>query len=269
MSTDLYVAIAAYLAAFALRFGSLWRTDQDQASRPWICQTAGVVAVFLHAFVLFKASGFGAEVNFSFLHTLSLVMLLVNGIIVLSSAFRVVDQPAIITFPLAAGILALGIFFPEPLRPVHRPESGMTLHILSSLLAFSFLAVASIQALLVSIQDACLRRRTARGPILRSLPSLESMENLMFQLLIAGTSLLTLSLISGFVFLEDMFAQHLAHKTILSIMAWFLLCALLLGRRFLGWRGITAVRWTLAGFAALTLGYFGSKFVIELILKRG
>jgi ABC-type uncharacterized transport system permease subunit len=94
------------------------------------------------------------------------------------------------------------------------------------------------------------------------------MESLMFRLIGMGFIFLSASLASGFLFLENMFAQHLAHKTILTLLAWVIFGILMLGRMRFGWRGIVAIRWTLIGFLALLLGYFGSKFVIELILKR-
>ncbi|EDN66789.1 Cytochrome c assembly protein [Beggiatoa sp. PS] len=83
-----------------------------------------------------------------------------------------------------------------------------------------------------------------------------------------GFGFLSLSLISGMVFLEDIFAQHLVHKTALSIVAWCVFAILLFGRWRYGWRGKTAIRWTLSGFVALMLAYFGTKMVLELILHR-
>jgi ABC-type uncharacterized transport system permease subunit len=65
-----------------------------------------------------------------------------------------------------------------------------------------------------------------------------------------------------------MFAQHLVHKTVLSVVAWLVFGGLLLGRRFWGWRGRKAIAWTLSGFAILILAYFGSKLVLELILHK-
>ena len=94
------------------------------------------------------------------------------------------------------------------------------------------------------------------------------MEKLLFQLIGAGFVLLSISLISGLLFVEDLFAQHLVHKTVLSIIAWFVFGILLAGRIWQGWRGQTAIRWTLGGFLALMLAYFGSKIVLELILNR-
>lgn len=78
--------------------------------------------------------------------------------------------------------------------------------------------------------------------------------------------LLSLSLLSGWIFLEDLFAQHLVHKTLLSLVAWVVFGILLWGRHVRGWRGSKAIRWTLAGFLLLMLAFFGSKLVREFIL---
>ena len=94
------------------------------------------------------------------------------------------------------------------------------------------------------------------------------MEVFLFRLLFLGLLLLTLALATGFIFLDDIFAQHLVHKTILSIVAWVLFAALLCGRYFLGWRGQKAVKWTYGGYFALMLAYFGSKFVLQLVLNQ-
>ena len=85
----------------------------------------------------------------------------------------------------------------------------------------------------------------------------------------AGLTLLSISIASGFIFLDNLFAQHLAHKTILSLAAWTTFAVLLWGRHQLGWRGKTAIRGTLTGFSLLVLAYFGSKLVLEVILQRG
>ena len=94
------------------------------------------------------------------------------------------------------------------------------------------------------------------------------MESLLFQMLTTGIIFLTISLGTGFLFIEDLFAQHLVHKTVLSLLAWIIFTGLLLGRNFYGWRGLTAIKWTLVGFILLLLAYFGSKLVLELILHR-
>jgi ABC-type uncharacterized transport system permease subunit len=135
------------------------------------------------------------------------------------------------------------------------------------MLSYSILNIAAIQALFLALQDRQLHRHDSSALIL-SLPPMQTMESLLFQLIATGLVLLTISLASGFLFLEDMFVQHLAHKTILSILAWILFSVLLVGRLAFGWRGQTAARWTVGGFVSLMLAYFGSKMVLELILQR-
>jgi ABC-type uncharacterized transport system permease subunit len=83
-----------------------------------------------------------------------------------------------------------------------------------------------------------------------------------------GFILLSLALVSGALFVQDLFAQHLVHKTVLSIVAWVVFAILLWGRQRFGWRGRTAIRWTLSGFFSLMLAYFGSKWVLEVVLGR-
>jgi ABC-type uncharacterized transport system permease subunit len=147
------------------------------------------------------------------------------------------------------------------------PGWALSAHILLSMGAAALLFAAAVTALLLVFLDRRLRtRRLADLPSI--LPPLDALERVMFRLIGAGFVLLTLALITGFVFVTDLFAQHLAHKTILSLIAWVLFGVLLIGRVRYGWRGRAAVRWTLSGFAALALAYFGSKFVLETLLGR-
>jgi ABC-type uncharacterized transport system permease subunit len=102
---------------------------------------------------------------------------------------------------------------------------------------------------------------------MRTFPPVQTMEALLFELIWAGEILLTLSLLSGFLFYDDLFAQKLVHKVVFSLVAWAVYAILLWGRYFQGWRGNKAIRWTWAGFSAILLGFIGSKFVVEFILS--
>ncbi|PPD25360.1 MAG: hypothetical protein CTY22_09015 [Methylomonas sp.] len=157
--------------------------------------------------------------------------------------------------------------FPEKNLPLRDQDWPIAVHILSSMIAFSLLNIAALQAILLAVQDQQLRRHQPRRLML-ALPPLQAMEALLFQMIGAGVLFLTGSLVSGFLFIEDLFAQHLVHKTVLSIMAWLIFSGLLLGRLRYGWRGRTASQWTLIGFVLLLFAYFGSKLVLELILKK-
>jgi ABC-type uncharacterized transport system permease subunit len=141
----------------------------------------------------------------------------------------------------------------------------VALHIILSVLASATFTIAAIQALLLATLVRQLKHRQTSG-LIDALPPLQTMEQLLFELLWAGITLLSASIIVGFIFVDDLFAQHLAHKTVFSLIAWVVFAGLLVGRHRFGWRGKTAVRWTLGGVTLLMLGFFGSKLVLELIL---
>src|SRR3984893_668686 len=147
------------------------------------------------------------------------------------------------------------------------PGWELTAHILLSMGAAALLFAAAVTALLLVFLDRRLRtRRIADLPSV--LPPLDALEKVMFRLIGAGFVLLTLSLFTGFVFVTNLFTQHLIHKTVLSLIAWAIFGVLLTGRIRFGWRGRTAVGWTLSGFGVLALAYFGAKFVLEDVLRR-
>ncbi len=96
------------------------------------------------------------------------------------------------------------------------------------------------------------------------------METLLFRVIGLGFALLTVTELSGILFSEQIFSKpmQLNHKTIFSIASWFIYAGLLFGRYRYGWRGVKAIRWTLAGFVLLLLAYVGSKFILEVLLHR-
>ena len=140
-------------------------------------------------------------------------------------------------------------------------------HIVLSTLAYALLTIAAAMSDRTRLLDRRLRSRQPLGK-LAILPSVEALESGTFYALGAGFAVLTLALFSGFIFVDDLFAQDLSRKTILSCLAWLVFAILLFGRWRFGWRGRTATRWTLSGFALLGLAYFGSKIVLESILGR-
>jgi ABC-type uncharacterized transport system permease subunit len=147
------------------------------------------------------------------------------------------------------------------------PSWELSAHILLSMGAAALLLAAAVTALVLVFLDRRLRtRRLIDLPT--ALPPLDSLEKVMFRLIGAGFVLLTLALLTGFIFVTNLWAQHLQHKTILSCIAWVLFAVLLIGRIRYGWRGRSAVTWTLSGFGFLVLSYFGSKFVLEYLLHR-
>jgi ABC-type uncharacterized transport system permease subunit len=148
-----------------------------------------------------------------------------------------------------------------------RPGWELSFHVAMATTAFAFLTIGAVLAIAQVVVDRRLRSRRPLG-LLQILTPLESLESGCFYSILAGFLLLTLALVSGAFFVENLFAQHLIHKVVLAIVAWIVFGILLLGRWRLGWRGRKALRWTLAGYLLLGLSYFGSKLVLENLLGR-
>jgi ABC-type uncharacterized transport system permease subunit len=227
----------------------------------------GFAGVLLHAIMLYVGMAAAGGINFGFFYAFSLAAWTIAILLLLSAISKPVENLGIVLLPLAAITVLLALRYPEARLLDPQASWGLKLHVLVSLLAYSLLAIGSVQAILLAVQDRHLRTHHPGG-FIRALPPLQTMESLLFEMITLGFVLLSASLVSGFYFLEDMFAQKLAHKTVLSILAWFAFGVLLWGRWRFGWRGRTAIRWTLTGFVVLALGYFGSKAVLELILAR-
>lgn len=268
------LAFAAYLfAALQLVFSrpqtSLAEPLPKQAAKParnWYWYL-GLLAMLLHATLLYLDLHTPEGVKLSFFNAASLIMWVMALLWVLSVRVKPVESLGLVLFPLAALSILLAALFPSHSTLHASLQFGTKLHILSSILAYSLLFLGAVQAVFLALQEKQLRRKHP-GLVMRRLPPLQVMEQLLFQMLTGGFLLLTASLLSGAMFLEDIFAQHLVHKTILSMLAWGIFALLLWGRWRYGWRGRTAVRWTLIGFTVLMLAYFGSKLVLELILQR-
>ncbi|MBF0264623.1 MAG: cytochrome c biogenesis protein CcsA [Gammaproteobacteria bacterium] len=204
-------------------------------------------------------------INFSFFNIAALVACILVLLYLITFFTKPVEVLGLIILPLAAIIQIIHLFFPDIIK-ISTTSLSLQVHILLSLLAYSLLSVSALQAILLFIQNKLLKERKTAG-FIRSLPPFFSMELLLFKIILVGFILLSLSLFSGFIFLEDIFAQHLVHKTVLSIIAWVIYGVLLWGHYQFGWRGKKSITLTLSAFTFLMLAYFGSKFVAELILK--
>jgi ABC-type uncharacterized transport system permease subunit len=168
---------------------------------------------------------------------------------------------------ILAGLVAVLTGSPAPEATVLPMNLQVQSHILISLFAYGLLTVGAIVAVYALIQEGRLRRGLLSS-VNQLFAPLETTEKLLFGINTAGFVFLLVAVSSGFAFVEDLFAQHLVHKTALSLLALALFGILLVGRRFAGWRGKRAVYLYLGGFVILCLAYFGSRFVLEEILGR-
>lgn len=259
------------LALFAATTVLIWRYmgikssgDQTNSRLPFLALWA--VAIISMIIFLSNRLFFAQGLDLSFYNSLLIAAIVVCTLLLVTSTIKPVEYLGLIVLPITIICLGLNILFLRPSTPVAL-NAGIQTHIISSIIAFSILCLAAVQAILLLMQERNLKQHTAPG-MLRALPSLHENETILFQSIGLGVLILSVALASGFIYLDDIFAQHLVHKTTLSVLAWIIFVVLLWGRIQFGWRGPTAVRLTLGGFTFLILAYFGSKFVLELVLYR-
>jgi ABC-type uncharacterized transport system permease subunit len=181
-----------------------------------------------------------------------------------------------LVMPFACVAATLPVIFPGSLLALSSQSPAFGWHVAVAVLAYSTLTIAAFHAVLMALQEARLHARGGASSgwlagALDQLPALLTMEKLLFRVIWIGFILLSLTVLSGVVFSEQLFGRALRfdHKSVFALLSWLLFAALLAGRRYQGWRGKTALRFTLAGFATLALAYVGSRFVLEVVLHRG
>ncbi|WP_114239213.1 inner membrane protein YpjD [Dyella sp. C9] len=258
------IAIVDYLLAAGLPTWPLFARHNTSTTVQRIALAIATLAVVTHATILLSLHRGALDLHF--FAALSLVACVVSALTLVVNIWRPVAALGGIVFPLSALLLGVDTFLapataPQPL------EWQIKLHVTVALLAFGVLSIAAVLAILLAVQERALRHRQL-GPWLRALPPLTLTETLLFRLIGAGFVLLTLTLLTGILFVDNLFGQHLVHKTVLSIIAWLVFGALLYGRWRHGWRGRSAVNLTLIGMGVLLLAFFGTKLVLELILHR-
>jgi len=227
---------------------------------------AGFAAVLLHGTLVAGTLFTGNGIDLGLLSAGSLVGMLVALLAIITSLFRPVGILAVAAYPVAFTLMLLSALLQDQYTPRHF-ATGVGVHIVLSLLAYAVLAIATAHAVLLGIQNRRFREHRIQG-LLRALPPIQTMEAILFELIATGFVLLTLAILVGFLYVENFFAQHLVHKTALTIAGWGALGALLIGHRVAGWRGLTAVRWTVSAFVLLVVAFFGTKFVLEMVLHR-
>ena len=195
----------------------------------------GLLALVAHAFSLYQQLLTPAGLVLDFFNAASLIAAAVILLTLLATLRIPVENLLLLHSRWAPHHPAGGTHPHGTVEPINE-QPGILAHILLSILAYGLLTIAVFQALLLLLQDYRLKHKHPSG-LIRNFPPLQTMESLLFGFLWGGWSLLSLSLLSGWLFVDNLFAQHLAHKTILSCFAWVVFAVLLWGRHQLGWRG--------------------------------
>ena len=260
-----FVVVLLYLVAAAAALHAARRETPRAAFHESTLYLAAA-ALAAHAAWLADTVGPAGTLSLGLADSASLMGLAIGAgglLAVFAPRFRTV---AAACFTLAA-LLATGTGSLAPSQEVARAGWPLAMHVVLAMGSAGMFAIAAILVLLLALQDESLRSGRTGG-WLATLPPVESLERALFSVITVGTSALTVAILVGLLFVTDLFAQHLVHKTVLAIVAWAIFACLLVGRWRFGWRGRKAARYTIAGFVVLAIAYFGSKFVLEILLGR-
>ncbi|NCN88934.1 MAG: cytochrome c biogenesis protein CcsA [Gallionella sp.] len=249
-----------------------WRAqsagDAEQQNRGAL-GFAVIVPLLLHGWLLYGTLFVWGTLNLGLAYAFSLILWLTVLVYWLARRFYPVASLLTLMLPLAAAASGLPALFPTAHMLVH-PASGLfDTHVLMAMLAYSLFTIAALHAGLIALVEKRLHH-PKMPEVLKNLPPLMTMESLLFRVIWVGFVILTATVASGFLFSEQIFGHpwQFTHKVLFGLLSWVVFGVLLLGHHFYGWRGHTAVRWTLSGFFFLLLAYLGTQFVLEVILRR-
>jgi ABC-type uncharacterized transport system permease subunit len=242
------------------------RTDSRRGLQGW--ERAAILApLALHGWLLYDGI-FARELRFGFAQALSVMMFLGVALYWIESLFYDLEGMQPLVLPLAAVAVPLPALFPGLASAgAHSQAGAFKLHLALAMVAYSLFVIALLHATLMAVVERQLHQK---GSFFVGLPPLLTLEQLLFRVIGAAFVFLTLTLITGIVFSETLFGRALRadHKTVFAILSWLTFGLLLAGRLAYGWRGRTALRWTLSGFVMLLFAYVGSRFVLEVVLHR-
>lgn len=226
----------------------------------------GSLAVVAHALCLYFLLETAHGLRLGLFPVASSVAMVGAALVIVSSFYRPFEWLASLVYPFAAVMIPASLWINTGY--IARPlEHGVGLHILFSIVAYAVLALSACQAILLFIQHRQLKHGNLQG-VMRVFPPIQVMESMLFDTIWLGEVLLTVAIGLGFLYLDNLFDQHLVHKTILSLVSWVIFAILLGGRHVRGWRGLTAIRFTLSGFAILVVAFFGTQLVLDFALNR-
>ena len=228
-----------------------------------------LVPLVLHGYLLYLNLLVGGELNLGLVSALSLISWLAMLVYWLARFFYPLAGLQTLMLPLAAVGAVLPLLFPSVHLLSQHQSWAFNAHIFVAMLAYSLFSIAALHAGLMSLVEKRLHH-AALPPVLQSLPPLLTMEKLLFRIIWTGFALLTLTLASGMMFSEQIFGKLLRfnHEMLFGFISWGVFAVLLIGHHSYGWRGRTAVRWTMSGFVFLLLAYLGTQFVLQVLLHR-
>jgi len=260
------LAVILYVLATFLLFRSVLRKGNIPGSS---VNSLIILAVITHGLALLMDFTGGGGINISLSAAMSTIAWVVVGLFLIARIQQPVDSLGLVILPYASVAVLLAWLWSAPPVKLDHLDPLAIAHILIAVVAYGLLALAFCQAILVLLQEWQLQHKHA-GSVFHALPPLDRMERILFQIIGVGFFLLTITLISGIFFAREIFGKAFVfnHHVVLSVIAWLSFGGLLVARAIWGWRGRVAAIWTISSFAVLVLAYFGTRFVMEVVLSR-
>jgi ABC-type uncharacterized transport system permease subunit len=265
---DTLLFLICALGYFALA-AWYWPGKPGCCRTDWLPRLLPLLPLAPHLYLLYSGVHGGGGVHVGFSTSLSAVAALTVLVYAVAAWRYHLGGLQAFVMIFAGATVAIEAVSPIPHATRHSASPLFLVHLAMAFAAYSLFTIAALHAVLIALAEKHLHKAVPPN-IISGLPPLLTLERLLFRMIQAGFLLLSLTLLSGVFFAEEIFGKALPfnHKTVFGVASWLIFAALLLGRRVYGWRGRTAISWTLAGFMSLLLAYVGVKFVLEVLLGR-
>jgi ABC-type uncharacterized transport system permease subunit len=181
-----------------------------------------IIGMLAHAALLYPYVVTLYGLNFNLFNIISLISLFFLFFYVLFCLYRPILSLGILAAPTALVGMTIGYVGRAPYQPLTDVSIGLEAHILLSLAAYCVLLMAALQALFLRLQIRELKHHTIHRFWVNKLPPLQSMESLLFDMILVGFIVLSIALGIGFIYVQDLMAQHIVHKTVFSLLSWLL-----------------------------------------------
>lgn len=260
--------LAAITCLYLLAGATFWRVAR-QASFPLFPALATLIAACLaHAVLLIDMIamiGEGNEhfLNLSICNVISLFAWAVAWVSLIWLWQRQMAPGGVLISVINALLVPVAAIFTGNKPFLETMTGGMIWHILLSVAAWTVLTIALIHEALYSYLFQRLKKKCLKNA---NLASLASLERIMMLYTVIGWMLLLASLFSGWFFVEDMLAQHLWHKTVLTMLSGAVYGWLVWLGGVRRQHGMVLVYWSLLGYALLVIGYVVSNMIVQFAM---
>lgn len=132
-------------------------------------------------------------------------------------------------------------------------------HTISAFLAYAAFALSFVTSVLYLLQHRSLKSKHG-GNFYRRLPNLEELEHIAYFMILLGVPLITVTLITGFVWSKGRFGHYWLWepKVILATLTWFVYTLLLFVRFVYSMRGKKMMTYLLISFSCVLVTFLGN-----------